>query len=184
MPECALSCTDGCCAACAVGQALCIGNDDPPLCGESRGFDTLTWGLNGGMVLFELTSTIEADDTFRLTRVSYGDAPDVSCEPVLPDCGGTSLDLDDVTRALLHRDVQQALRSGADPLLFGYDERPVDGTVTRVVVDGVVLEVGVPCDGQTDCAEIPAGISRLVGTLDALTTQQSADGSCDGVRVE
>ncbi len=184
MPECALSCEDGCCAACAEGQAICIGEDHPPFCDDSRGFGTLTWGPNGGMVLFELSSTIEADGTFRLTRVSHGGAPDVSCEPALPDCGSASLDLDDVTRAVLHRDVGQALRTGTEPLLFGHDSRPVDGTVARIVVDGVVLEVGTPCDGQATCVPIPAGISRLVATLDALTSQQSSDSSCDSVRVE
>jgi hypothetical protein len=42
--------------------------------------------------------------------------------------------------------------------------------------------VGEPCDGQSDCTPIPAGIAELVEVLNAATEQQAQDPSCDGVR--
>jgi hypothetical protein len=66
-------------------------------------------------------------------------------------------------------------------VLFGVDSRPVDGTVMRITIDTVMIEVGSPCAGSVDCTPIPPGIARLAELLDTLTTQQSSDPACAGV---
>jgi hypothetical protein len=100
--------------------------------------------------------------------------------PALPACGdATQIDVSDILRDLADPDVVLAMAM-ATPPLYGFDQRPVDGTMFQVLRgDGHGFLAGGSCDTGAFChGPVPAGIARLVSDLEALDQLQLADPSC------
>jgi hypothetical protein len=190
---------DGCntCSCGSGGQMMCTARACPPAdaapatdggspsCTLSS---NLTFGHNGGMVIYQDTNKLTAT-TFTITR-SYmrGAGPDASattCSPKLPACGATGVvSVATINTDLADADVQAAFKSATSSgTLFGTDSRPVDGTVYSIALDdGRTLLVGGQCTPSTSsCRAIPAGVVKLAEDLRSLATAMAADPACKGL---
>lgn len=78
--------------------------------------------------------------------------------------------------------VQSALLlslSTTQATLLGIDQRPVDGTVFSFKKSGSAgFLVGAPCNGASNCVDIPGAVTSLMGDLQKLDAQQRQDPSC------
>jgi hypothetical protein len=163
----------------AAGAAGAVGTGGGPACGSCT-LPTLHWGSNGGMVVYQDTSALDAC-AFSYTRVTFmvPDAGTTTCSSPLPPCGQTQLvDQSTVAQALANPDVVAAL--GVAPVLYGMDERPTDGTVQEIDVGGRIIDVGSPCGGTAGCTDVPAGVTLLLETLGSMTTHQLTVPDCAG----
>jgi hypothetical protein len=160
----------------AAGGSATGGSGGSSACGCIN--RTVRWGHSGGFVAYADTSTISPCTTFEHSRDYRIDSEPPSCTRLLLDCSN-GLGISDVVVALNHPDVQAALSAGS--VLYGYDDRPVDGTVQSIVVDDAQIEVGAPCDDRVDCTEIPDGVQALVDVLWALTEAQLQQSPCSEV---
>jgi hypothetical protein len=147
--------------------------------------DTYRFGDNGGFRGSVPESTLTPPASYRHTStpVSLPEAPVLSCAPALPACGAATLvDVSDIMRDLADPDVVQAL-SQTTPPLYGYDQRPVDGTMFQVLrADGHGFLAGAFCDTGAFChGVVPLGIARFVTDLKALDQQQLGDPTCANI---
>jgi len=181
---------DGCntCSCGSGGFMMCTERACPPAdaapsCTLSTG---LTFGTNGGMVIYQDEYRLDPKTGLAVTRTYYlraavDGATVRSCAPPLPACGDAStVSLANIVADLDSPDVQAAFQKGATPL-FGLDERPVDGTVYSIALDGVgTILVGYPCrtGGSSTCVEIPAGVQRLADDLRRLAADAIATEPC------
>jgi hypothetical protein len=138
--------------------------------------DAITWGNNGGRVAYVDRSTLSPCDRFSHQRDPVGtDPPTLMCSQDLGTCTST-VSAREINVALEQPDVRAAL--AAAPILFGRDNRPVDGAVFRITVGTAVIEIGAPCNGAANCSEIPQTVAALGIRLRTLTSQELARGSC------
>ena len=183
------SVSDGCniCACGSGGAMMCTARACPPDAGPACTLSTsLTFGPNGGMVLYQDEYQLDPKAGMTITRTYYARA-DVdgaavrSCSPPLPECGAAStVSLANIVADLDAPDVLPAFEQGATPL-YGVDERPVDGTVYSITVGNVgTILVGYPCrtGGSSTCVEIPAGVQRLTDDLQRLAADALATAEC------
>lgn len=146
------------------------------------------YGPNGGNGIYDIRSFLDPQNRYT-HQVSYrrgvSDGGMVSCAPALPVCGAqdviTAYDIE--VHDLRNADVVAALAEAPTPL-FGWDDRPVDGTVFEFRrSDGRGFFIGRPCDNHNDakCRPIPAGLRQLEKRLLDLDSQQLADASCAAI---
>jgi hypothetical protein len=152
-----------------------------PLCS----FDTsYTYGAEGGDWASQILGTLSPPASYESVVYTPAASPaSVGCGPALPLCQDpTKLDVSDIMRDLLQGDVQAAF-SQATPPIYGWDQRPVDGSIFGIHrIDGRGILVGSPCTNGPSvtgtCLDIPAGVQKLVDDLHALDQQQHADQAC------
>ena len=131
--------------------------------------EPITWQSTGGFAAPQ-TSSLSGCGT-------YVHEAEATCTNELPECDQEwTFDASTIQAAIEHGDVRAA-RAQA-PILFGADNRPVDGVLLRVEINGDSIEVGDACAGQPDCREIPEGIAALVTMLKYVTLQQGQLGDC------
>jgi hypothetical protein len=138
---------------------------EPGACTEH----VIRWGSDGGLVASRTLFVLEPCARFRAFTMTSGQ-PDATmiCDNVVPEdhpITGAGIDA-----LIAGEDVQNAIADA--PVVLGIDARPVDGTLTRIEIDGAILDVGEPCDGADDCTEIPPGVRALATTLQNLVGQQ------------
>ncbi len=152
---------------------------------------TVTFGLNGGKVAFTDRFTLTPPLSFRAERHGGGPSGTVTamCSTTLPGCNTADMvDVGELNAALGARDVQTALGFARGmpmmEVLYGYDPRPVDGTVFEINADGARLFVGAPCRAgmMTNCLAVPVGVQRLVDVLTALRDQEVQRSACMALR--
>jgi hypothetical protein len=147
--------------------------------------DTVSWGENGGLVIFHDESSLASCRTFL--RLRTGTFPDggtqMSCTTEIGACSAAPTSVADVERALANPDVVLAFAAGVTPV-YGVDSRPVDGAVFRITRKGKSIDVGSPCGSGSGsgCVPIPPGVSALASVLQALDTQELAKSACDALR--
>lgn len=142
----------------------------------------VTWGSDGGLVSRRDSFAIEPCRDFSMTRMELRNPDDdVTCQNEI--AGSTSVD--DVNAAIAHADVAAAIAAAVnsgEPVLYGSDSRPVDGTVFRMQLGKAVIDVGGDCSGGVGvCKDIPPGIGALRTLLLALAEQQMKLPDCDAV---
>jgi hypothetical protein len=149
--------------------------------------DSLRFGTEGGKVSYNTTYSLGAPRRFLLER-TFPDATPARCETTIPGCGATDdVTVDTLATALGSADVlaafQAAAASDAGTVLYGVDERPVDGPLFFLERGGRFVYVGAPCrtgsGGQ--CVTAPVGVQRLVDVLNALRDQESRRPVCAAV---
>lgn len=152
---------------------------------------TVVFGLNGGKVAFTDRFTLAPPLSFRAERHSGSPSGMVTamCTTTLPGCNTADMvDVGELNAAVAARDVQTALGFARGmPMmeaLYGYDPRPVDGTVFEINIDGARLFVGAPCRAgmMTGCLAVPVGVQRLVDVLTALRDQEVQRSACMALR--
>jgi hypothetical protein len=136
--------------------------------------ETLRWELEGGLVAFRAIQEVTACRTFTYTREPRGGAP-MTCSNELP-CQGDLTTIDALEDALAHPDVVAAF--AAAPVLYGRDERALDGPLLVITYAGDAVSVGYPCEGAADCTEIPPGIAALDDLLGALASERLEEEPC------
>jgi hypothetical protein len=130
----------------------------------------LRFGTEGGRTPYNTTYTLSAPRRFLLER-TFSDAAD-------------DVDVDALAGALASADVAAAFAaagaSDAGTLLYGVDERPVDGALFFLERGGRFVYVGAPCrtGSGAQCATAPVGVQRLVDVLNALRDQESRRPVC------
>jgi hypothetical protein len=141
---------------------------------------SLSWGHDGGFVVYREISTLSPCASFQHTRSPIsGEAPDVTCTRELSECAGVN-SAADVQAALDHPDVVSAL--AAAPVLYGLDTRSVDGQVFQLRVGEALVEVGMECgSGGGACQDIPTGVASVAELLQQLTDEQLALAPCSEV---
>jgi hypothetical protein len=180
--------SDGCntCMCLAGGAIACTEKacldggtpDGPAACDFTTSY---SYGDIGGNAAYVERTDLSPANKYVHTRSSQrGTGPLLSCAPALPPCGAqdaiSAYDLE--VHDLPLPDVKAALAE-ASPPLYGYDSRPVDGTVFELKrADGRGFLVGQPCDNRTPCRPIPAGVAQLVKRLRDLDAQQLAKPEC------
>jgi hypothetical protein len=136
------------------------------------------FGLDGGLAIQPYSYLLPGRAYRHVVRDLQSGV--MECDTTLPDCRTPGLiDADDILRDLADYDVHWALDVAAPPLLYGVDNRPVDGAV--FVFDragGGSFTVGDPCNGQPGCQDAPAGIQRLVADLKQLDKEQAMTAAC------
>jgi hypothetical protein len=188
--------SDGCntCTCMAAGSVACTTRaclgDGGPEAGDGGGCDfssSYDYGAVGGFRASIDRSFLSPDNHYLHTRSSLvPDAgPELACAPALPPCGAldviTAYDIE--VHDLPLADVQSALAQMPPPL-YGYDSRPVDGSVFEFKrADGRGFLVGESCAGRpAPCTPIPPGVAQLTQRLQDLDAQQLAKPACDGLR--
>jgi hypothetical protein len=175
---------DGTCAFTPTDElARCLANGGPGDAGVSCDFSTsYDYGPIGGFVAWTSRSYLSPGNQYRHVRapVRGSGSTETSCAPAMPPCGAqdiiTAYDIEvhDLTSA----DVRAALAE-APPPLFGYDQRPVDGSVFEFkTAKGSSFLVGSDCGTMAGCRAIPPGIKQLRDRLVALDAQQLSDPAC------
>ena len=148
---------------------------------------TLTFGHDGGNVLFQDSNSLDASGIMTVTRKpvrGYRDGGIPSCSWELPACGTPgAVTLATIAADLADADVQAAFAASSAPL-YGLDDRPSDGTVYSIALaDGRTVLVGRACSSRPSepCQEIPAGVERLAQDLASLATAALAAPACQGL---
>ena len=144
--------------------------------------DTVTFGPTGGLVAFTMAYTVAPPRRVLLERTGRGGGTQ-RCETTIPACGEPGdVTTERLATALADADVaaafaQASLDAGA--VLYGRDDRPVDGSVFSIARNGREVLVGSPCrTGTGTCTDAPAGVQRLVDVLTALVDQESRRPAC------
>lgn len=185
---------DGCntCECMATGMA-CTGlfcgpfpDAAAPVCSLPS---PLTFGSNGGMVLYQDGYSLDGGGQMTVTR-SYTlragmDGPQVrSCSPTLPACGAPGVvSISTIAQDLTDADVQMAFALPT-PHVYGADSRPMDGSVWSITrASGGNILVGSPCASPTmnSCQPIPPGIQRLADDTQSLAAAAAASPACAGL---
>jgi hypothetical protein len=185
---------DGCntCTCLVGGGVACTEIACPPRDGGSPDLATCdfsarySYGAIGGNALYVDRSELAPGNKYTHTRTPQrGAGPIASCAPALPPCGAqdaiTAYDIE--VHDLGQADVKAALAE-AQPPLYGYDSRPVDGTVFEFKrADGRGFLVGQSCDNRPPpCRPIPAGVAQLTQRLRDLDKQQLGKPECVALR--
>lgn len=178
---------DGTCAFTPTDALTsCLANGGPTDAGTACDFSSsYEYGPNGGFVAWTARSYLSPGNQYRYVRtpVRGSGTTELSCAPAMPPCGSqdiiTAYDIE--VHDLTNPDVHAALAE-APPPLFGYDQRPVDGTVFEFkTAQGGSFLVGADCGTTSGCRAIPPGIKQLRDRLVALDAQQLADPACKAV---
>jgi hypothetical protein len=181
---------DGCntCTCLAGGGVACTEIACPPRDGGSPDLATCdfsarySYGAIGGNATFVYRTELAPGNKYTRTRTSLrAPQPALTCSPAMPPCGAQdAISAYDIEVHDLPRPDVQAALAEAQPPLYGYDPRPLDGTVFELKrADGRGFLVGDTCDGRpAPCRAIPAGIAQLTKRLRDLDTQQMAKPEC------
>ncbi|HEX2677809.1 MAG TPA: hypothetical protein VHM19_14250 [Polyangiales bacterium] len=143
---------------------------------------TVGWGPNGGFVAYTDHSELTQCNEYHHKREPAGRGPmdpAIECERPVPCMGSGLHGIADVLQALQHPDVVAARKNAM--VLYGYDSRPVDGTVFRIELPGSVIDVGGACQssgGGGACTDIPAGVAALKALLESIDSEQLAIEPC------
>lgn len=137
--------------------------------------DAIDWHLDGGLVGYLEEHELADCNTFSyIASPVLTDPATETCSRALDSCEGF-VSPAEVQVAVDNAEVQAALSEA--PVLYGVDNRPVDGQVFVFEIAGARVEVGDPC---TECENpIPEGVSELVDLLKRLATEQLAEPPCD-----
>jgi hypothetical protein len=141
----------------------------------------LRFGAKGGNGPQDDTSTLTPCATFAHQRdYRFPAQTSVSCVQQLDTCDSRNIGPDAIASALANPDVRVAIALA--PILYGYDPRPLDGTVYEIQVGTAIIDVGEECIGRTDCpVSIPPSLRALVNLLTNLDAQELARGQCKDV---
>jgi hypothetical protein len=141
---------------------------------------TLSWGDNGGLVVFRDETSLATCRDFQRKRTSAADGGSFSCTTQIGACEAAPVAVGDVERALAHPDVVAAFAAATTPV-YGVDSRPVDGTVFEITRNGKSIDVGGDCGASSApaCIPIPPGVSALAAVLKSLDTQELAKPACN-----
>jgi hypothetical protein len=143
---------------------------------------TIWWGPNGGFALRQDRHTLMPCNDFEFMRTE-GQSPGSTVTCANQVAADAAVSIAEVNAQLADADVKAAVSAAAGgPALFGNDSRPVDGSVFRIEIGKAIIDLGDDCaSGASGCKMIPAGLSRLRMTLNALTDQQMMLPNCDSV---
>jgi hypothetical protein len=137
----------------------------------------LEWGYSGGLVAYTRRQSVDPCNVFTLQQTDYFvDAGNPSCTNEIPCVASGVYGMDSLLNALGHSDVIAAF--AAAPVLFGVDQRPVDGPLFEADLGGSVIQVGSDCGGSVGCTAIPDGVRALRTLLLDLGTQRMAVEDC------
>ena len=143
--------------------------------------DTYTFGAVGGLTAYDDESTLAPPGTYHRVRTYHrADAGTKECSAPVPACQVMdSIGLIEIVAALKDADVQAAF-SEPTPLVYGYDARPVDGSVYSIKrSDGHGMLVGGPCTaGAVGCRAIPSGVAALSMVFQLFDSQMLHRGDC------
>src|SRR5262249_53187259 len=138
---------------------------------------SISWGWNGGLVQYVDQSTLAACRAYSHTRSGGPVGQDASalpsCSSELGNRGAVPIAVRDVERALPHTDVIAAFARPGIPI-YGFDTRPVDGSLHRITVGAKSIDVGNDCNASSQCTPVPPGVRALTDLLVALDTQELA----------
>jgi hypothetical protein len=156
--DCGFHAVADCGTACDGGSDAGVPDAGPPCTGCITG--SVGWGYNGGLVVFEDSSSLSACRTYVHHRVIYNPMGMQGCEADLEQCPGVNV----ARLAALLEDpiVTSALKSHT---LFGTDPRPTDGALFEISTDAGTLDVGWCASSQ--CLPDPVKeLQDLLVTLD------------------
>jgi hypothetical protein len=141
---------------------------------------SMTYGADGGLVYRTRSSAIAPPATYTLTQKfpSSTTMPDQQCVAALPLCARDArvVTTSDLTRALANPVVTGAF--GANMPVFGYDPRPVDGTILVLRrPDGQTVGIGNSRPG----AVVPPELLEAQKILWRLDEQMIADPACAAI---
>ena len=168
----------------AAGDAIDV--DRPPVTDASAPVDgrcdfveDYEFGPVGGLVAYTDRSYLSPGNRYRHVRTPVrGDGAVLSCEVPLPACSMTYRQTAYyLSPRLTNPEVTAALSATAPPL-FGFDDRPMDGTVLELKTARGSLLMGSECDNRTPCRAIPQVIRELKAMLTILDAQQLAMPPC------
>jgi hypothetical protein len=137
------------------------------------------FGPVGGLVAYTDRSYLSPGNRYRHVRTPVrGNGSVLSCEVPLPACSMTYLQTAYyLSPRLTNPEVTAALSPTAPPL-FGFDDRPMDGTVLELKTASGSLLMGSECGNRTPCRPIPQVIRELKAMLTILDAQQLAMPPC------
>jgi len=156
------------------------------LCPAALGAE-VRYGLLGGNTPMRDEVSLRLPSTFVLLRTFSGTSP-VRCETPIPPCATPNeVDLAEVSAALDDADVTaafEAARAMNNTVLYGSDQRAVDGVVLSIVRGGATVLVGDTCrvGMGSDCVAVPLGVQRLVDVLNGLREQEALRPACAALR--
>jgi hypothetical protein len=135
----------------------------------------ISFGFTGGLVAYTDLSAFAPCGHYAHTRTPAGmpGAKPMQCENEAPCSGAVTPGM--VKDALANADVKAALNG---MMLFGVDTTPMDGQIYQFRVGYNTVQVGAPCNGQSGCKAIPAGVQAMVDLLKALDMQQLGMAPC------
>jgi len=148
----------GCCPCPPPSFDDIVCRTDAGTCGCTS--SALSWGQNGGLVASQTIASLSPCRTYKVVRSFFRtEQPDLTCSVELP-CETKFTGPEDIASLLAHPDVQAALKVA--PVVYGFDPRPMDGTILRIDIAGKTIDVGRPCDPrELNCRAVPAGIEAL-----------------------
>lgn len=137
------------------------------------------YGPVGGLVAYTDRSYLSPGNRYRHVRTPVrGDGATLSCEVPVPACSMAYLTTAFYLAPRLANPEVTAALSPSSPPLFGFDERPMDGTVLELKTARGSLLMGSECGTRTPCRAIPQVIRELKSQLLNLDTQQLAMPAC------
>ncbi|HJQ37367.1 MAG TPA: hypothetical protein VKB93_09530 [Thermoanaerobaculia bacterium] len=154
--------------------------------GDGRPADRYEYGAVGGLVAWSSRAFLLGSAKYKYQRTYYRDprTRTASCSPDIPPrTAGAGVTQPMIDQAFAHRDVQKAFES-KDPIFYGRDTRPVDGTAFEVKrsADGRSFLIGSACSTppvvEQRCTAIPPGLTALRELLLTLDQQQLGHPLC------
>ena len=136
--------------------------------------DVVTWRWDGGLAATE--NRYELSECARVVRTTT-DLFTGESTYCLEHVDLTQCTLVDPIVDLL-RDPDVVTAREAAPILYGADERPSDGAVFAITLDGALIELGGECRGASGCTEVPTGLAALQDALRLMQTQVDDSASC------
>jgi len=141
---------------------------------------SMSYGADGGLVYRTRSSSIAPLAAYSVTQKFPGSTtmPDQQCMAALPLCARDArvVTTSDLTRTLTNPVVAGAF--GADMPVFGYDSRPVDGTILVLRrADGQTVGIGSSRPG----AVVPPELLEAQKLLSRLDAQMLGDPACANV---
>jgi Pacifastin inhibitor (LCMII) len=184
------SISDGCntCVCSTSGTLACTARACPAFDASAPScvlVSALSFGYTGGLVAYADVYTLDSTTGMTIKRTDYRGIADGdtvhTCRPSLPVCGAPAVvSVSTIVQDLADADVQAAFTAAA-PQLYGFDQRPMDGSVWSITraADGTIL-VGAPCSSTAGagCRAVPTGVQRLTDDLKSLATAMAAQSVC------
>jgi hypothetical protein len=162
---------------------------DVPACTGSEAHDVpcalnapLDFGWEGGLAFSTDVSAIAPPATYMLSRTFLDPGtPPRTCSAAIPRCARDAriVTTGDLVRALAEPSI--AASFGPNTPVFGYDDRPSDGSVLVLRrPDGQSVALGTPCSGCEHPLTRP--METLQSILVSLSLQMSSAAPCSALR--